>query len=320
MLTRRNLLAGSLVAVSLARASEAQQLPRIGVLSPSSARDSVPFSELFRRSLRERGWIDGQTVLIEWRWANGELARLAALAAELVRLEVKVIYATTGRAALAAVRATQRIPIVAMAGDAIGQQLTSSLARPDRNVTGFSLISPETAAKRLQLLKAAVPRATRVAVLRCPAAPTRWGEWPATQEAARALKIELVPFEVRDDKELRALFDTAHRQRADALVIFDCALFATFPAARFVDHTLPTIYPLDRYVAAGGLLVYAPDSGEITTKGTGYVDKILRGAKPSQLPVEQPTKFRFVVNLKTAKTLGLTIPRELLWRADHVIQ
>ncbi len=297
-------------------------MPLIGVLAPGSAdaARASPYRQQFSQALRDLGWIEGETVLFERRFAEGDLERLPELAAELVRLKVDVICAPTGSAAVAAMRATQTIPIVMQTGDPFGG-LPTNLARPDKNVTGQVAMSDDIAGKRLELLKEALPRASRVAVLWCPGGPTRSGQqWTITEDAARTLKIQLLPLDVRSRDDLQMAFTTAVKQRADGLVLFECSLFNALPRALLVQHRLPAIYIWADFAEAGGLMAYGPDIGTRNYSIGAQIDKILRGAKPSEIPVEQPTKYRLVINLKTAKALGLTIPRSLLSRADEVIE
>jgi putative ABC transport system substrate-binding protein len=319
-------IAGGLLAAPLA--AEAQQAPglrRIGYLGISSPSMEPHYVEAFRQQLRDLGYIEGQHIAIEYRWAEGRDDRLPGLAAELVRLDRVVIVTTGTPGTLAAVQATKTIPIVmASSADPVRSGLVASLARPGGNVTGFTILGPELEGKRMELLKRAVPRLSRVAVLWNPANPGVAYFLEATQVAARALRVTVGPVvEVRRVEELETAFSAIAKARPDALaVLADRFLLAhrrrivEFAAAR----RLPGMYPYREYVDAGGLMSYAPSNIELFRGAASYVDKILKGAKPGDLPVQEPTKFELVINLKTAKALGLTIPQSLLQRADEVIK
>ena len=278
----------------------------------------------FRQRLRELGYVDGQNIAFEVRSAEGRAERLPDLAADLVRLKVDVIVAGGTPAPLAAKRATTAIPIVmASAGDPVGSGLVASLARPGGNVTGLSLLVPELGGKRLQLLKEVVPGVSRVAVLWNAANPYPVLVWRQTEAAARALGVHLQSLDVRGPDDLEGAFAAATRGRAGALITVEDPL--TFgQRKRIVDFAararLPAMYGFREFVDAGGLMSYAASLADLSRRAATYVDKILKGAKPADLPVEQPTKFELVINLKTAKALGLTIPPSVLIRADQVIQ
>ncbi len=304
-------------------AAEAQQpgkVPRIGVIRPGSPPD--PFAEAFLQGLRDLGYVEGRTIAIEYRWAQGNPERFSDLTEELVRLKVDVIVTTGPAGGFAAKGATGTIPIVVpVMADPVGAGLVASLARPGGNLTGLSMMSPELSEKRLELLKEAFPRVSRVAVLRDPRqAPT---DLRATEAAAGALGLHLQVLEVRDINDLEAALAAAKKGRAGALNVLPSGFFSAH-RARIVEAVakarLPAMYHHSDFVAAGGLMAYAPSFADLFRRAATYVDKILKGAKPADLPVEQPTKFELVINLKTARSLGLTIPQSVLVRADQVIQ
>jgi putative tryptophan/tyrosine transport system substrate-binding protein len=306
-------------------AQQASKVPRIGTLSafsPSSQLDSQRRAG-FWQAMRELGWIEGQNIVVESRWAEGLFDRLPALATELVQLKVDLILAAGGAEIFAAKRATKTIPIVMAASlDAEEQGFVDSLARPGANVTGVTYITSELSRKRLDLLKETVPKIVRIAILQCEAAPPLPG-LTGTLDAARVLGVTpqlLVPGEPND---YDAAFKAAIRQRAEAMIVFTCyrnMLHAPRITALAARHRLPTMYNEKWWVDAGGLMSYGARLPDIYRLVATYVDKILRGAKPADLPVEQPTKFELVINLKTAKALGLTIPQTLLLQADQVIE
>ncbi len=318
----------SLLAAPLAtEAQPAGKVHRIGFLSPGFPRpDRDPPVDAFRQGLRDLGYVEGQNLVIEYRGSEGQDARLPALAAELARLQVEVIVAVGTTATRPAQQATHTIPIV-MTGtnDPVGQGLVASLARPGGNITGLSLMMAELPGKRLELLKETVPQSTRVAVLANPAAPsyTRW--MSNLTVAARALGLHLHVVEVRRADELDTAFVTMTRAGADALFASpDAGLLLDGLRGRIADlaikNRLPTIYAWREGVDTGGLLSYGPSLPDAWRRAATYVDKILKGAKPADLPVEQPMKFKLAINLKTAKALGLTIPPSILFQADEVLQ
>ncbi len=317
---------GILLAPLAAGAQPPAKIPRVGLLRFGSPSDSgIRFTEEpFRQGLRELGYVEGQNIAIEYRHSEGREHRLPELAADLVRLKVDVIVATGGLAASAVRNATKTIPIV-MAGvsDPIGSGLVASLARPGGNITGLSILAPELSGKRLELLKQVVPRVSRVAVLAYPANPAFPAQLRETQVAARTLGLRLQILEVRSPDDLDRAFGAAKKERAGALNILPSA-FHVFHRKKLVDLAaetrLPAMYDNREWAEAGGLMAYGPNFSDLYRRAAGYVDKILKGAKPADLPVEQPTKFELVINLKTAKALGLTIPPSLMLRADEVIQ
>jgi putative ABC transport system substrate-binding protein len=281
--------------------------------------------DAFRQGLGEFGYTEGQNITIEYRWAEGKYDRFPDLVADLVRLKVDVIVTAGTPGALAAKQATKTIPIVmAVAADAVGAGLVASLARPGGNVTGSTTIAQELEGKRLELLREVVPRLSRVAVLWNPANPVQPIILKQTQLAAPALHLRLEPIVgVSGVRELEGAFATISRVRPDALILL-ADRFLLAERTRIVEFAakrrLPTMYPYREMVKAGGLMSYSPSYPDLFRRAATYVDKILRGAKPADLPVEQPIKLELVINLKTAKALGLTIPQSLLRRADEVIQ
>ncbi len=309
-----------------AEAQQAAKIARIGFLAGNLAAGSYNV-EAFRQGLRDLGYVEGRSVVIEYRDAEGKLDRFPALAAELVALKVDVIVASGTLAALAAKQATRTLPIVfSPAGDPVGSGLVTSLARPGGNVTGLSAFAPELVGKRLELLTQAVPGVRRVAFLWQPGGLGERTEKDILKEAevaARALGVRLQLVEARGPADFDRAFSDMTRARAGALTVLTSNMFVT-ERRRLVDlaakNRLPAVYNVREFVDAGGLMAYGPNLADLYRRASTYVDKILKGTKPGDLPVEQPTKFELVINLKAAKTLGLTIPQSLLGRADHVIQ
>jgi putative ABC transport system substrate-binding protein len=311
-----------LVAPIAAEAQQTGKMPRIGYLSIASAPDT---HEGFRQGLRELGYIEGQNITVEVRYAAGKADRLPELAAELVRLEVDVIVAVGTPDALVAKKATQTIPIITVAsGDPVGSGLVASLARPGGNVTGLSSSpGPEMSSKQLELLKEAVPKLTHVVVLANPANPPTAALLREAERAARSLGVQLRIIEVRGPNDLDTAFSAIAQERASALLVIADPVVVN-NRSRIVAFAasirLPAMYPYRLFVGVGGLMSYGVNIPDLARRAATYADKILKGAKPGDLPVEQPTKFELVINTKTAKALGLTIPRSLLLRADEVIQ
>ena len=319
------LLGGAAVWPLAARAQQMGKVPRIGYLGSSSPSLEPHFVEAFRQKLRELGHIEGENIAIEYRWAEGQDGRLPDLAAELVRLQPNVIVTTGTPGALAAMQATKTIPIVmASSGDPVGAGLVTSLARPGGHVTGFTIVGPQIEGKRLDLLKEAVPELSRVAVLWNPSYPASVSYFNTIENAGRTLRISLDPVaEVRRANELdNAFFAIASARPRALLVVADRFLLAhrkrivEFAAAK----RLPGMFPYREYVEAGGLMSYAPSNIELFRGAATYVDKILKGAKPGDLPVQEPTKLELIVNLKTSKAIGLTVPESFLLRADELIE
>jgi putative tryptophan/tyrosine transport system substrate-binding protein len=318
------LVLGLLSAPLTTEAQPPMKVPRIGYLSATSRAHAAMNAEAFRQGLRELGYVEGQTIAIEYRYADGTLERLPELAAELIRLPVDVLVTAGGNAAHAARHATSAIPIVVAASDdPVGAGLVASLARPGGNITGLSLLSPELGGKRLELLKEVAPHASQVAVLLNPTDPGNVRQWREMAVAARALGVQLQGLEVQGPAELERAFDAAIRQGAGALMILRTSLLDTHqPRIIHLAATsrLPSMYEQREFVAAGGLLSYGPSFPALFRRAAAYVDKILKGAKPGDLPVEQSTTFELVINLKTAQALGITIPPTLLFLADEVIR
>jgi putative ABC transport system substrate-binding protein len=320
------LLSFALLAAPLAaEAQPAGKVSRIGFLAFAPPDPSLDGA--FRQGLRELGYVEGRNVVIEWRSAHQQPARLPELAAELVALKVDVLVAAGTPAALAAKRATKTIPVVfPAAADAVGSGLVESLGRPGGNVTGLSFFGPELVGKSLEVFKEAIPGVARVAVLWQPGGHGERAQTDmlhGTEVAARTLKMRLQFVEARDRNDLDHAFAEMAKTRASALTVLTSAMFFA-EHRRLVDlaakHRLPTIYPWREPVDAGGLMAYGPSIPDMFRRAATYVHKILNGANPGDLPIEQPTKFELVVNLKTAKALGLTISQSLLLRADEVIQ
>jgi len=302
-------------------AQQAATVYRIGVLYPGGSAALAPRMEAFRQGLRESGYLEGTNISIERRYADGRTDRLAGMAAELVQREVRVIATSGDFATRAAQQATTTIPIVAFTDDLVGAGLVASHARPGGNTTGISILSPELNVKRLEILKEFSPGISRVAVLWDPA--TGPGQLKPMESASRSLGIQLLVLDVRGPDDLDGTFETANRERAGALNVLASPLLASYSqkiVTLAAKSRLPAIYQWREYADAGGLMSYGPILLE-TWRQTGLlVGKVLRGAKPADLPVEQPTHFELAINAKTAKALGLTIPPSLLLRADRVIQ
>ena len=327
MSTRREfitLLGGAAAIWPLAvRAQPPGRVPTIGLLGGATASAESQRTAAFAQRLRELGWIEGRTVTIEYRWAEGRIARLAEIAAEFVSVKVDVILATGTAPALAAKQATSVIPIVfAFAGDPLGTGLVASLTRPGGNVTGLSNQGTDLVGKRIELLREIVPQLRRLAVLANAGYPAAMLEMEEIQAAARILGLEVAAFEVRQSNDIAPAFE-ALKSRAEALFLVGDPLMTS---NRIQINTLalasrlPTIYVQREYVDAGGLVSYGANFPDLFRRAAEIVDKVLHGAKPADLPVEQPTKFELVINLTTAKALGLDVPPTLLARADEVIE
>ncbi len=315
-----------LAAVHLADA-QSGKLNTVGRLAAGSPSDPVSVSHLnaFRQGLRDLGWNEGKNLAIEARWARGDVDRFVPLAAELVRLRVDVIVANGSPAIRASKEATAVIPVVmAAAGDPLTQSFVSNLAKPEGNVTGLSLQTRELAGKRLELLREIVPDAKRIAVLGNTASPTKASQWNEVEAAAQAMGLQLHVPEVRGPKDLGNAFSSMRKARARALLVLADPVALERDQQRIVDlvleHRLPAIYPWSSYPDIGGLMAYGTSLLDMHRRSAYYVDKILKGAKPAELPIEQPTKIELVINLKAAKQIGLTIPPNVLARADRVIR
>jgi putative ABC transport system substrate-binding protein len=316
-------LAGSLLAAPLAaEAQSAAKVARIGLLG------DVPsfLDEAFRQGLRELGYIEGQNIVIEHRFPDWKYERLPGLAANLVRLNVDVIVAASPAATKAAKQATSTVPIVfTVSGDPVADGFVASLARPGGNITGLATIGPELVGKQLQMLKSVAPTVSRVAVLQNPNThrDTHRVALRQAEDSARGLGVQLQFLEARTPSEIEAAFAAMSRQRVDGILVLRDAAFRAQRAqitALAAKHRLPAVYGLREEAEAGGLIAYGASVPHLYRRAATYVDKILKGAKPADLPVEQPAKFELVINLKTAKALGLTISASLLQRADQVIE
>ena len=332
MTTRRafiGTLAGVLAAPLAAGAQQPARVARIGFLVTGSLESPETRISLnaFRQGLRERGYVEGQNIVIEYRSADGKIERLPGLAIELARLKVDLIIAGNTPMARAAQQATTTIPIVtSVMGDPVGDGLVASLARPGGNITGLTFLGPELVPKRLGLLKEALPRVSRVAALWHPGAfgeRTTTNMLKATEDAARTLGVQLQLMEVRGPVDFDRAFSTMIKERPEALIVFPGTM--VFNERRQIvalatKHRLPAMFHAREFVGLGGLISYGASITDLYRRSAVYVDKILKGAKPADLPIEQPTKFELAINLKTAKALGLTIPPALLGRADEIIQ
>ena len=309
--------------VSLADAQQTGKIFRIGILDGSTASGSAVLLEAFRQEMSKLGWIEGKSITFEYRFAEQNPERLPELAADLVRLKVDLIVVASRPPALAAKNTTATIPIVMTnVGDPVGAGLIASLARPGGNVTGFSSLSPELITKRLEILKDSVPKLARVGLLR--PAGTGQFQMKALRPAALALKLKLEEIETQPDAEgLESAFKTAKRKQVNAILTMATPSFFA-ERKRIVElavkYRLPAIYFQKEFVDEGGLMYYGEDYADLYRRAAVYVDKILKGAKPADLPVQRSTKFEFVINLKAAKQIGLTIPPDVLARANKVIK
>jgi putative tryptophan/tyrosine transport system substrate-binding protein len=317
-------LAGAVAAPLVGEAQQAGKKYRIGCLYNGNPTQSALTADAFRQGMRELGWVDGQNVSLEYRWADGNLDRLPALAADLVRLPVDVIHLAGGHTAIRAARQTTRtIPIVvAIMSDPVVYGFAASFARPGGSITGLAVQFEDLASKQMQLVKETLPNAARVAILDHHAVSNPDAQ-KAAETAARALGLTVRVIGVRDEPDLQAAFRTAKAEHADAMYVLPSPTFNRHRsrlAELAVKHRLPGIYEAKEYVAAGGLMSYGPSFPDLFRRSASYVDRILKGAKAGDLPIEQPTKFELVINLKTAKALDLTIPPSLLLRADQVIE
>jgi putative ABC transport system substrate-binding protein len=306
------------------RAQQLRKIPRIGVLLPGAPAAWSRRTKAFLDGLSELGYVEGKTIAIEWKWGDDQFDTLSGLAADLVRSNVDVIV-TGGTSATKALKtATQTIPIVmAIVGDPVAAGLADSLARPGGNATGFSIVAPELGTKRLELLKEIVPNLSSIAVLSNAKNPQSKIEMKEMQTAAQAMALQLHSAEISTEVGLEDAFVAMNKASAQALILLtDPILFSQ--RKRTVDlaaqYKLPAVYFYSGFVEEGGLMSYGPSDVDLFHRAAGYVDKILKGAKPSDLPVEQPTRFELIFNLKTAKSLGLTVPPKLLLTADGVIE
>jgi putative ABC transport system substrate-binding protein len=316
---------GCLLATRVGAVRAQAKVPRIGLLAAGSPLPSLPRPiEALREGLRDLGYVEGRTIQIEYRWAEGKPERLPALATDLVRADVDLIVASGDAAIRAARQSSRTLPIVmATSGDAVGAGFVESLARPGGNITGMTAITPELSAKRLQLLRDLLPRAVRVSILWNPSDPVHALDWNETRSAARSLGLALQSMEFRTSSDVdQALTALAHSP-PEALVVFNAAETVE-RRAQLVSvaamHRIPAMYDASEWVQAGALIAYGVTHASLFRRSATFVDRIIRGAKPADLPVEQPTTFLLAINLGTAKALGLAIPQSLLLRADRVIQ
>jgi len=321
------LTVGLTLAPLAAEAQQAGKIWRIGSLSTSPVPVPGRYDPswlAFLQRLRELGYVEGQNLSIEYRSSGGPVEPLPALASELVRLNVDVIVVPSTQPAVAAKQATTKIPIiVGAASDVVETGLVESLVRPGGNVTGLTVSGGDLSRKRLELLKEAIPKIARVAVLADPTNPTHEVFWRATESAAQILRITVQRVDVRAPNDIEGAFVTIGKARPDALVVFPEPML--YAQRKQIDglarkNRLPTMYALRGHVVEGGLISYAPNYADLYRRMADYVDKVLKGAKPADLPFEEPTKFELIINLKTAKALGLTIPQLLILRADEVIE
>jgi putative tryptophan/tyrosine transport system substrate-binding protein len=312
------------VAGTVAQAQQPAKVPRIGFLGAAYPSTNAARIEAFRQGLRELGYVEGKNIIVEYRWAEGKTERLPNLAAELVRLKVDIIVTAGPAATRPAKEATSTIPIVmAFDNDPVGSGFVASLARPGGNITGLSALFPELSGKRLELLKEVVPMLSRMVVL---GTSTNLGNAQALKEielAAGVFKVQLQTLDVLQPTDIEPAFRTAVKGRADAILVLSSAVIfsqRTQIADLAVKNRLPVNFPQSEYVEDGGLMSYAPNYADLFRRAATYVDKILKGAKPADLPVEQAKRFEFIINLKTAKQIGLTIPPNVVARADKVIR
>jgi len=308
-----------------ADAQQASKTAKIGILSATTPAALAPSVEAFKQGLRELGWVEGKSFVLEVRYGEGKVERLSELARELVALKMHVIVTPADLSIAAIKRETQTIPIVmALSSDPVGAGFVASLARPGGNITGLSNISPELSGKRVELLREAVPGLSRLALLWNPEVRGAVLDYKEAASAARSLRVEVQSVEVSRAEDLDRAFSTITSWRAQALMLPGINPVGFANRAQIVSfaqrNRLPSMFPTKEYVDSGGLMSYGPSLVDLFRRAAGYVDKILKGAKPADLPVQQPTKFELVINLKTAKALGLTLPQSLLRRADDVIQ
>jgi len=313
----------ALAFVPLADAQQAKKVPRIGYLAFRAS--ASPGEKAFLQGLQDLGYVEGKTIVIEWRWTTGKPELLADLAAELVRLKVDVLVAAPTPAVQAAKNATSTIPIVmAFAADPVRTGFVASLARPGGNITGVSGIMPELAGKRLELLRELFPKLSRLAFLAYGGDPAHGLFVKDAQGAAQSFGMQFQSLVIASPDEIEGAFSAMVRERAGALVVQPLFVGSLGQGRRIADlavqNRLPTVSDLGTFADAGGLISYGPDVVALYRRAATYVDKILKGTKPADLPIEQPTKFEFVINLKTAKQIGLTVPQSVLFRADKVIK
>jgi putative ABC transport system substrate-binding protein len=313
-----------LITASIAQAQQPNNVPRIGFLMASSPSTIMTRTEAFRQGLRDLGYVEGKNIVIEWRSAEGKLDRQSELANELVRLKLDVIVTAGPESTRAAKKATSAIPIImAQDSDPVGSGFVASLGRPGGNITGLATFAPEISGKQLELLKEIVPTLSRVAVLGNLTVPGNAQTLKETELAAAVFAVQLQSIEIPGPKDIEAAFRTATKGRADALLVLGGPVLnphRTQVTELAVKSRLPATYNRPEFVEAGGLMTYAASYNDSFRRAATYVDRILKGAKPADLPIEQPTKFELVINLKTAKQIGLTVPPSVLARADKVIK
>ena len=317
--------ASLLIAARGPYAQQARKMPQIGYVGNSTLALEAALVEGFRQGLRERGYIEGKNIFIHYRWAEGKTDALPTLISELLALKVDVLVTSGTAAAVAAKKATMTTPVVlASAGDAVGTGLVASLAHPGGNITGISNLYTTLEGKRIEILRDLLPQIRRIAFLMSPANPLTPLILKSARTAAEPLQVSVEPYDVRAEAEFDGVFAAIAKARPDAMAVQGDRVLMLFNRARIVQFAaksrLPTMYGMPEFVAEGGLVYYGPDTVDMFRSAAIYVDKILSGAKPADLPLEQPTKFEFVINLNSAKALGLTIPQSLLLRADKVIQ
>jgi putative ABC transport system substrate-binding protein len=317
-----------LVTVSLGTAApqSAAKVPKVGYISPGASSDPARLRrfEAFRQGLRELGYVEGQSIVLEPRWAEGKYDQYPALVTDLVRSKVDVIVVVGGAATRAAQQATKTIPIVmSVVIDPVGSGLVASVARPGGNVTGITMMAPDLVGKQLELLKEAIPKLSRVALLFNPDNPGSAPQLVEAETAARALAVRLQALEARNPQEIDSAFAMMTRERAGAFLILADAILGLNQRKQIADLAakahLPAVYGVTEYAEVGGLMVYGANLLDLERRAATYVHKILHGAKPADLPVERPTKFELVINLRSAKAIGLTMPSSLLQRADRII-
>jgi putative tryptophan/tyrosine transport system substrate-binding protein len=315
------LIAIFLVVNFTVEAQQPKKIPRVGILFIGSR--NQPHLEAFKQGLRERGYIEDKNIVLEYRFAEGNNDRLRELAAELVRDKVDIIVTTASVSALAARAVTKTIPIVMTSGNPLESGLAASLAKPGGNVTGLTVLSADLSGKRVELLTETFPKTTRIAALQSPQDFEAGAGYKETQEAAKGFSLRLHPVEVQSANDFETAFARMNKDRETALLVILSPMI-TFNSRRIVElalkYRLPGMYPTKQFAEEGGLMAYGPVIADLYRRAATYVDKILKGANPGELPVEQPTKFELVINLQTAKQIGVTIPPSVLARADRVIK
>jgi putative ABC transport system substrate-binding protein len=318
------LIALALASFRLAGAQQVGKVPRVGFLGAATAFAVAARVEAFRQGLRELGYVEGKNIVIQWRFAEGKVDRLPALIADLARIKVEVIVTAGGTVTRAAKEASVMIPIVmGFDNDPVGSAFVASLAHPGGNITGLSSLAPEISGKQLELLKETIPKLSRITVFGTSIQPATALSLRETQRSAEAFKVQIQYLDIQGPKDIENAFQDARKGRADAVLVLGSPILEshrTEVTDLAAKNRLPAIYHATEFVEAGGLMTYSVSLTDLFRRAATYVDKILKGAKPGDLPVEQPTKFDFIVNLKAAKQIGLTIPPNVLARADRVIK